>query len=76
MADITIKTISQMREVAQKVKNETEVGCNTADRVGGLFEDIVNYIWQHEDRLVVLGEKEYNSINKDESKIYFVYEEE
>lgn len=29
-----------------------------------------------EDRLVVLGEKEYNSINKDESKIYFVYEEE
>lgn len=76
MADITIKTISQMREVAQKVKNETEVGCNTADRVGGLFEDIVNYIGQHEDRLVVLGEKEYNSINKDESKIYFVYEEE
>lgn len=28
------------------------------------------------DSLVVLGEKEYNSINKDESKIYFVYEEE
>lgn len=76
MADITIKTISQMREVAQKVKNETEVGCNTADRVGGLFEDIVNYIGQHEDRLVVLGEKEYNSINKKEDKIYFVYEEE
>lgn len=76
MADITIKTISQMREVAQKVKNETEVGGNTADRVGGLFEDIVNHLGQHEDRLVVLGENEYNSINKDESKIYFVYEEE
>lgn len=29
-----------------------------------------------ENRFVVLGEKEYNSINKDESKIYFVYEEE
>ena len=29
-----------------------------------------------ENRLVVLGEKEYNSINKDDSKIYFVYEEE
>ena len=29
-----------------------------------------------ENRLVVLGENEYNSINKDESKIYFVYEEE
>ena len=26
--------------------------------------------------VVVLGENEYNSINKDESKIYFVYEEE
>lgn len=29
-----------------------------------------------ENRLVVLGEKEYNSINKKEDKIYFVYEEE
>ena len=29
-----------------------------------------------ENRLVVLGENEYNSTNKDESKIYFVYEEE
>ncbi len=28
------------------------------------------------DSLVVLGEKEYNSINKKEDKIYFVYEEE
>jgi hypothetical protein len=73
MADTVIKTIPQMREVAQKVKNETEVGCNTADRVG---EDIVNHIGQHEDSLLVLGESEYNSINKDESKIYFVYEEE
>lgn len=29
-----------------------------------------------ENRLVVLGENEYNSINKEENKIYFVYEEE
>lgn len=29
-----------------------------------------------ENRFVVLGEKEYNSINKKEDKIYFVYEEE
>lgn len=29
-----------------------------------------------ENRFVVLGENEYNSTNKDESKIYFVYEEE
>ena len=27
-----------------------------------------------ESRSVVLGEKEYNSIEKDENKIYFVYE--
>lgn len=26
--------------------------------------------------VVVLGENEYNSIDKDENKIYFVYEEE
>ena len=76
MADMTIKTISQMRDVAQKIKNETEVGGNTADRIGGLFEDILNHVEQHEDSLVVLGEKEYNSINKKEDKIYFVYEEE
>lgn len=29
-----------------------------------------------ENRLVVLGKSEYDSISKDESKIYFVYEEE
>lgn len=75
MAD-TIKSISQLREVAQRVKNETEVGGNTAVRVGGLFEDIVNHVGEHEDRLVVLGEGEYDSIKKDDKKIYFVYEDE
>lgn len=72
----TIKTIPQLREVAQKVKNETEVGGNTAVRVGGLFEDIVNHIGKHEDSLVILGESEYNTINKDKDKIYFVYEDD
>lgn len=75
MAD-TIKTIPQLREVAQKVKNETEVGGNTAVRVGGLFEDIVNHIGEHEDRLAILGENEYNTITKNPNKIYFVYEDE
>lgn len=75
MAD-NVKTIAQLRTQAQTVKNETEVGGNTADRVGGLFEDIVNHVGKHEDRLVILGENEYNTINKDSEKIYFVYEEE
>lgn len=71
-----IKPIPQLREVAQKVKNETEVGGNTAVRVGGLFEDIVNHMESNENRLVILGESEYNTINKDSEKIYFVYEED
>lgn len=75
MAD-TVKTIAQLRTQAQTVKNETEVGANTATRVGGLFEDIVDHVGKHEDRLVILGENEYNTINKDSEKIYFVYEEE
>lgn len=75
MAD-TIKTIPQLREVAQKVKNETEVGGNTAVRVGGLFEDIVNHLGEHEDKLVILGESEYNATTKNPNKIYFVYEDE
>lgn len=75
MAEST-KTISQLREVAQKVKNETEVGGNTAVRVGGLFEDIVNHLGEHEDKLVILGEDEYNNIAKNPNKIYFVYEDE
>lgn len=75
MAD-KVKTIAQLRTQAQTVKNETEVGGNTAVRVGGLFEDIVDHVGKHEDRLVILGENEYNTINKDSEKIYFVYEEE
>lgn len=70
------KTIPQLREVAQKVKNETEVGGNTALRVGGLFEDIVNHLGEHEDKLVILGEDEYNNTTKNPNKIYFVYEDE
>ena len=47
-------------------------------------QEITGYILQNTllsvvdniPEVVVLGENEYNSINKDESKIYFVYEEE
>lgn len=75
MADNT-KTISQLREQAQKVKNETEVGGNTAERVGGLFEGIVDKLGEHENLHVVLSESEYEASRKDESKFYFVYEDD
>lgn len=47
-------------------------------------QEITGYILQNAllsvvdniPEIVVLGENEYNSINKDENKIYFVYEEE
>lgn len=47
-------------------------------------QEITGYILQNAllsvvdniPEVVVLGENEYNSINKDENKIYFVYEEE
>lgn len=46
-------------------------------------QEITGYILQNTllsvvdniPEVVVLGENEYNSINKDENKIYFVYEE-
>lgn len=47
-------------------------------------QEITGYILQNTllsvvdniPEIVVLGENEYNSISKDENKIYFVYEEE
>ncbi len=38
------KTIEELRADAQRIKNETGEGKNTANRVGGLFEDIVDVI--------------------------------
>lgn len=59
---------STLLEVAQQPgKSEDKVMSQKA--VSDKLSDL-------ENSLVVLGEKEYNSINKDESKIYFVYEEE
>lgn len=106
-------TIDEIKQQAAAVKNATQVGENTAERVGGALyglaeiaeqqdtelgkkvdkESVVQESGEAEDKvmsqkavsdklsdlknsLVVLGEKEYNSINKKEDKIYFVYEEE
>ena len=38
------KTIAQLRTEAQTIKNETNIGANTATRVGGFGEDIVDYL--------------------------------
>lgn len=38
------KTIAQLRTEAQTIKNETTIGANTATRVGGFGEDIVDYL--------------------------------
>lgn len=35
-------TINEMRQVATQIENETQVGGNTANRVGGLFNDVVD----------------------------------
>lgn len=40
--------ISTMRQVAESITNETQVGGNTASRVGGLFTDIVDYLTEIE----------------------------
>lgn len=59
---------STLLEVAQQPgKSEDKVMSQKA--VSDKLSDL-------ENSLVVLGEKEYNSINKKEDKIYFVYEEE
>lgn len=59
---------STLLEVVQRLgKSEDKVMSQKA--VSDKLSDL-------ENRLIVLGENEYNSINKDESKIYFVYEEE
>lgn len=38
------KTIAQLRTEAQTIKNETTIGANTATRVGGFGEDVVDYL--------------------------------
>ena len=42
-------TINEMRQVATQIENETTVGCNTAERVGGLFNDIVDELESQDD---------------------------
>lgn len=41
-------TINEMRQVATQIQNETQVGGNTAGRVGGLFNDVVDKLEEDE----------------------------
>ena len=63
-----LSVVDNIPEVVQE-SGEAEDKVMSQKVVNAKFNDL-------ENRLVVLGENEYNSINKDESKIYFVYEEE
>jgi lysophospholipase L1-like esterase len=47
-----------MRQKATQIANETSVGGNTAERVGGLFNDVVDKLEEHEDDIDSLGRVE------------------
>lgn len=38
------KTINELKTASNQVKEETQAGANSAERVGSLFYDIVDYI--------------------------------
>lgn len=49
-------TINEMRQVATQIENETQVGGNTASRVGGLFGDVVDHLGDTENDVETLNE--------------------
>lgn len=49
-------TINEMRQVATQIENETQVGGNTASRVGGLFGDVVEHLGDTENDVETLNE--------------------
>lgn len=49
-------TINEMRQVATQIENETQVGGNTASRVGGLFNDIVDKLEGDEESITEFQE--------------------
>jgi hypothetical protein len=62
---------------AQQIKNETEKKANTANRVGGLFEDIAAILEANGENLVLVNtvadfEIESNTVRLQEGKTYLV----
>lgn len=60
---------------AEKVVYDPASSGLSAKNVKAAIDKLSSKVSDLENRLVVLRENEYNSINKDENKIYFVYEE-
>lgn len=63
-----LSVVDNIPEVTQE-SGEAEDKVMSQKAVSAKFNNL-------ESRLVVLGKSEYDSISKDENKIYFVYEEE
>ncbi len=57
-------TIPQMRATANQIQNETQVGGNTAARVGGLFNDVVDKLESNENNITSLL-SDVNNLNDD-----------
>ena len=51
-------TIQEIKDIASLVKNATVAGENTAERVGGLFENIAQILQQHESSIGGKGDNE------------------
>lgn len=51
-------TIQEIKDIASLVKNATVAGENTAERVGGLFENIAQILQQHESSIGEKGDNE------------------
>lgn len=61
-------TINEMRQVATQIENETQVGGNTASRVGGLLNDVVDKLEEDE---TLIGNASFNTGEKlDEVSIF------
>lgn len=56
--------INEMRQVAENITNETQVGGNTAARVGGLFEDVVDAVEENNEIANKLHDDMYGSIEE------------
>lgn len=61
---------------ADKVVYDPAISGLTSKNVKAAIDETNTKVRDLKNSLVVLGENEYDSINKDENKIYFVYEEE
>ena len=48
------KDIETLKQQALQIKNEVEDGANTADRVGGMFSDMLDY---NDEKLTELSSK-------------------